>query len=232
MEGGMKKGFTLSELLIVVSLIALIFAAIVINWRVQINRGHDVLRKKHLNDIKRAFEEYYNDKGCYPPASILSNCAGPDLEPYLKEIPCDPVFTTAYIYIPVDDSNVCRGYRVFTSLQDASDAEIGRQGCNGITGCGFGAGLNYGISSGGTIADPGFDPMATPTPTPGQLSGENICDATGECNHSSDPEGQGCTISYQDQHCCTTAACLACTTDACYSQRNACIDTRNWCNPP
>lgn len=201
MRRKVSRGFTLVELLIVVSLIALMLGVVFINWRVQINRGQDVLRKKHLTDIKRAFEEYFNDKGCYPAASILSTCNGTALQPYLAAIPCDPVSKLPYKFVPVNDANLCSGYRVFTSLRDTSDSDIAKQGCNGVTGCGFGVGFNYGISSGTTVADSTFNPGATPTPTPPSQPGQNACDPSGICNSYSDPVGSGCPVTYQDNNC-------------------------------
>ncbi|MDP1722085.1 MAG: type II secretion system protein [Candidatus Gottesmanbacteria bacterium] len=194
-----SHGFTLVELMIAVSIIALILGVIFINWRVQINRGQDVLRKKHLTDIKRAFEEYFNDKGCYPSATVLSTCNGTALQPYLAAIPCDPVSKLPYKYVPVNDANLCSGYRVFTSLRDTSDADIGKQGCNGVTGCGFGVGFNYGISSGATVALPGFNPNYTPTPTPPFQTGFNACDANGICNSTTNLST--CPVSYADSNC-------------------------------
>ncbi len=198
-----SHGFTLVELMIAVSIVGLILAVIFINWRVQIDRGWDALRKKHLSDIKRAFEEYYNDKGCYPAATILSNCDGPQLQPYLPKIPCDPVSRLPYKYVPVDDANLCKGFRVFTSLRDTSDADISRMGCNGVTGCGFGAGFNYGISSGTTVADPTFNPGYTPTPTSGSTPqpGQYACDPNGICNSYGDPLGSGCPVTYAASNC-------------------------------
>ncbi|MEK7544080.1 MAG: type II secretion system protein [Patescibacteria group bacterium] len=207
----MKKGFTLSEILIVVSIIGLILVVIFISWRRQIDRGYDALRKKHLTDIKRSFEEYYNDKGCYPAATILSNCNGPELKPYLQAIPCDPVSKLPYTYVPVDDANLCSGYRVFTSLRDTSDSDIGGMGCNGVTGCGFGAGLNYGISSGVTVADPSFDPGSTPTPTPPPQPGIYACDSNGICNSYPGAAAKGC-VTFADSNC-----------------NNACNIPANWC---
>ncbi len=209
----LSLGFTLVELLIVVSLIALMLGVVFINWRVQINRGQDVLRKKHLTDIKRAFEEYFNDKGCYPAASILSTCNGTALQPYLAEIPCDPVSRLPYKYVPVNDANLCSGYRVFTSLRDTSDSDIGKQGCNGVTGCGFGVGFNYGISSGATVPAESFNPNASPTPTLPAQPGQNACDPNGICNSYSDPVASGCPVTYQASNC----------NDACGNPANRCL---------
>jgi len=207
-----KKGFTLVELLVAISIIILLLLLIFINWRIQIDRGYDAVRKKHLADIKRAFEEYYNDHNCYPPATILSNCQGPELQPYLVAIPCDPISQLPYKYVPLDDDNLCLGYRVFASLRDTADADITRLGCNGITGCGYGIGFNYGISSGTKVADSGFDPEISPTPTPVGQPGDYACDPSGICNSYGDPVASGCPITYAASNC-----------------NNACDDPANRC---
>lgn len=191
----MKKGFTLAELLIVVTILMLLMMAALVSWKTQINRAHDSLRKKHLNDIKRAFEEYYNDNNCYPSADVMDtveDCGSANLQPYLTAVPCDPDTKSPYYYIPINGSNVCQGYRAFTKLLDTKDTDITMLGCNGITGCGFGAGYNYGISSGAPVALPGFDPGVTPNPTQGPQPGENACSSTGTCKNYSDPVGAGC----------------------------------------
>lgn len=206
------RGFTLAELLIVIAILMLLMLAVLIGWKVQINRAHDSLRKKNLNDIKRAFEEYYNDKNCYPPETILSNCGGSELQPYLTAVPCDPDTKTPYHYVPIDPTNLCLGYRAFAGLSDTGDTDITALGCNGITGCGFGSDWNYGISSGTPLALPGFDPSATPTPTPRPQPGLNACAPGGFCSSYSDPVAAGCPITFADSHC-----------------NNACGNPANWC---
>lgn len=207
-----KQGFTLTELLIAVTIVILLLLLILLNWRVQIDRGWDSLRKKHVGDIRRALEEYYNDHNCYPTPDKLTNCGGPELQPYLAALPCDPVSKLPYKYVLIDDSDPCKGYRLFASLRDTSDADIARLGCNGITGCGFGAGFNYGISSGGTVALPGFDPGATPTPTPLPQPGQYACDPGGICNSYGDPVASGCPVTFAQTNC-----------------NNACSDPANRC---
>ena len=63
-----RKGFTLIELMVVVTILAIMSMILVgiINPIALVNRGRDARRKKDLARIKTAFEEYYNDKGCYP----------------------------------------------------------------------------------------------------------------------------------------------------------------------
>lgn len=218
MEKDMKKGFTLTELLIVVVILMLLMLAVLVNWKLQVDRARDTIRKKNLNDIKRAFEEYYNDKNCYPPLTILSNCNGPELQPYMTAVPCDPDTKLPYKYVPIDDTNLCNGYRAFAELHDTKDTDIGALGCNGITGCGYGQDWNYGISSGGSVAAPGFDPGALPTPTPPPPSGSNACDPGGTCNSYGNPvpPEKQCPVTYASN--CTVDG-----VDQCQFSANRCV---------
>ena len=61
------QGFTLVEIMIVVSLIVIIAIALLggINPLQQFFRGYDTVRKSDLAKLKSAFENYYNDHDCY-----------------------------------------------------------------------------------------------------------------------------------------------------------------------
>ena len=216
------KGYTLSELLIVVALIALLFLLfLLVGWRRQIDRGFDAKRKNDLSIIKTVFEEYYNDRKCYPPETILNNCGSADLSPYLNKIPCDPVTKLPYKYIPL--TNVCQGYRVLTALDDPTDPDITRLGCHGDLACGFGGGYNYGISSGTVVLAPGVPtptptptptvkPTPTPTPTPTPIPTQFACSPQGICQIYYDPVFSGCPVTYPDPSC----------SDACGDPANRC----------
>lgn len=162
----LSRGWTLAELLIAVAIVALVTLAVLIGFRTQIARGYDAKRKTDLDSIHKAFEEYYNDHGCYPLPGILDNCGSDALTPYLVKIPCDPVTKQPYKYVP--EGNPCLGFRACVALQDKGDPAIASLGCDPVEGCGWGAGYNYCISSGVTVVAPDFVPGGgTPTPTPG-----------------------------------------------------------------
>lgn len=107
------------ELLIVIALIALIAAGlmVLINPMQQFAKSHDAKRKLELDTLRKAFEDYYNDRGCYPkpeevcydqPQNVCDTlktttsrvCHICGLEstptefskfsPYLNSLPCDP----------------------------------------------------------------------------------------------------------------------------------------------
>lgn len=162
---GSRFGFTLAEILIVVSIIALVAVSAIIGYQKQVTRGFDARRKADLANISSALEEYYNDHNCYPDAGILDACSGTALSPYIPAIPCDPSSHQPYLYIP-DTDDPCKGYHTCAALKDLSDSDIAAQGCNPVTGCGWGAYYNYCSAIGSAVVAEGFDASATATPTP------------------------------------------------------------------
>ncbi|MFA6250764.1 MAG: prepilin-type N-terminal cleavage/methylation domain-containing protein [Candidatus Shapirobacteria bacterium] len=126
-----QKGFTLVEILIVFAIIAIVIAAMVMGLNPYgiLNRGKDARRKKDLNRIRVAFEEYFNDKGCYPPQLLLdqlmspANCGSASIfRPWLIPWPCDP---DGQPYFLVEDTNSCsRWFKILTNLENRQDADI------------------------------------------------------------------------------------------------------------
>lgn len=151
-----RKGFTLTELLIVLSILAVMTVILIgiINPIALVNKGKDARRKKDLARIKTAFEEYHNDKGCYP--RIGSDLGEYDLNnvincgslivfaPWLVPWPCDP--DGEPYEIVVDPDSACPNeYRAFTTLDFLADRDI-PDGW-GITAHPIGGSGNYGVSS-------------------------------------------------------------------------------------
>lgn len=195
---GKSRGFTLTELLIVIAIVALLLMLGFTNWRRQVDRSFDARRKDDLQKIQRAFEEYYNDNRCYPPVATLADCGGAGLSPYLKRIPCDPEGQKPYFYKPLEGGDICQGYRLLVSLSDLGDQDISRVGCSPIAGCGFGIPYNYGISMGGAVPATGFVPPEGPTPTTGPTYWW-ACSTLGNCNLIADPD---CEPRYQSAAAC------------------------------
>ena len=135
----MKKGLTILELMIVVSIIAILAVAGLVNYTSQIKKGNDAKRKKDLDQLRLVLEDYYNDNNRYP---ALLNC-GDELSPWLKNIPCEPGGKKSYLY----ETNAGGSYfRIYTRLENEEDRTIDQVGCSG--GCGPGGDYNYGVTSG------------------------------------------------------------------------------------
>lgn len=126
-----QSGLTLIEILVVVAILLLLLVALFRLLSSGTNRARDAQRKSDLNDIKLAFEDYYNDHQRYPSQDSLSDCNSDTLQPYLKSVPCDPVTGEPYLYFVSSGNN---SYRVLSILEDQSDPIIEKLGC--IGGCG------------------------------------------------------------------------------------------------
>ncbi len=150
---GLWKGFTLIEMLIVVTIILILMLIIFTSLRVHLSRSHDAERKGDLEMIKVAFEDYYNDFSCYPAVGVLENC-GAEWGQYIKEIPCDPATGEPYVHFTLDN-DACAGYRILTQLETDSDPVIEEIGCGADYGCWMDGDeiYNYGVAVGADIVD-------------------------------------------------------------------------------
>lgn len=200
-------------------------------------RARDARRKADLEKIRISFEDYYNDHGCYPPADILTNCRGEQLQPYLVHIPCDPFTHNPYVYLP-HEGNQCKGYRVLAALEDDRDPVVGELGCDTSCGCGYGDEYNYGISSGMSLVTESCNPLVLPTPSPTPASSPGgggstpspapsssptstffACAPDGNCNIYYDPDEAGCPSTYADYSSCQVA---------CNNPANHCTEQRSF----
>ena len=125
------------ELLIVIGLIALLAAIAIalLNPWTQIGKSYDAKRKRDLNELRKVFEDFYNDKGCYPKPSeicydtpinlctgvginkkvnnqichICGNESAPpnfsNFSPYLSRLPCDPQHPSKKYLYQVEGDN-------------------------------------------------------------------------------------------------------------------------------
>jgi type II secretory pathway pseudopilin PulG len=226
-----RRGFTLMELLIVMSILIFLIISILLALRSQIIKGNDMTRKTDLGKIQKVLEEYYNDKKTYPampPTSPIANCGSADLKPYLDKVPCDPTKKTPYYYVS-DIAGILtpeNGYVLCTKLENLSDPDIPRIGCHPVNGCGWAVGYNYCITSGATPVLPGFNPsegtggLVTPTPIPSPTppwGGQYACSPGGDCNNYGDPVGAGCPFTYDSPYCV-------------YNSINQCSNPANRCS--
>ena len=127
----LKKGVTLTELLIIVAIIA--FLALLAFWayRTQVFKGFDSRRKTDIYQIKVAVEEYEKDNDCYPLPQLVVCDPGTGLRPYLDKIPCDPRTGASYYY-DHEDSTCPKWFRLYTTLENLKDTDfMGSIGPNG-----------------------------------------------------------------------------------------------------
>lgn len=196
----MKRGFTLIEIMIVVSILAILFIALMVSMQGQRSKGEDARVKSDLDRLKIAFEDYYNDQNCYPPPEWFdsaNDCGSSNLQPYLDRIPCDRETGLPYTlrYSPTQ----CVGYQLYGYLQNSADPSYA-QYYEGGTLIG-----NYGVtSSNTTLASPGSGGSGGSgsgggggTPT----SDYYWCSGVGNCT-SYDNTLFSCSPSYSDDPNC------------------------------
>ncbi|KKU46847.1 MAG: hypothetical protein UX62_C0005G0007 [Microgenomates group bacterium GW2011_GWA2_46_7] len=203
-----KQGFTLIEILIVVSIIAILMLTLSFSITRQRDKADNARIKSDLSRLKIAFEDYYNDHNCYPPADWFddsSDCGTPHLTPYLNQIPCDPHTGRPY---PLEKDGACgTWFKLYGKLTNptADPQAVAQFSESGST---LG---NYGVSSSNTVVSVVFaTPTPTPTPAPSGTTQNtySYCynAANKDCN-SFDPTVQNCTPYFiNDDYC---GGCLA-----------------------
>ena len=90
------SGFTLIEMLIVISCVAILYAALLPRLHAYKDRAANVASIKDMSDLNYALSMYFYEKGSYPTASTCTNsvktdCSlssiGTTLSPYLTTLP-------------------------------------------------------------------------------------------------------------------------------------------------
>jgi general secretion pathway protein G len=79
------RGFTMIEVLIVVTLIVVLASLAMVQYRNSTTRAEEAVLKENLFRMRDAIDQYYADKNKYPQA--LADLVS---EGYLREIPADP----------------------------------------------------------------------------------------------------------------------------------------------
>jgi general secretion pathway protein G len=85
-RGEATGGWTLIELLVVLSLIMILTSLAMVQYRNSVQTAREASLKSDLFLIRDSIDQYYADKGKYPP-SLDALVA----EHYLREIPQDPI---------------------------------------------------------------------------------------------------------------------------------------------
>jgi general secretion pathway protein G len=95
------RGFTLIELVVVMSVIALLLTLAVPRYFQALDNGRLQVQRQNLAAIRDAIDKYYGDQGLYP--AELGDLV---TKRYLREVPLDPVSETVLwtIVAPQDTS--------------------------------------------------------------------------------------------------------------------------------
>lgn len=94
-----QGGWTLVEMLVVMSLIAVLSSIALVQYRNSIQASKEAVLKADLFHMRDAIDQYYADKGSYP-ASLQALVT----DGYLRRIPDDPIMRSAdsWVTIPAE----------------------------------------------------------------------------------------------------------------------------------
>ncbi len=129
----MKKssaGFSFIEVLVVTTIIAVISAIGVTNYRVANKKARDGRRKGDLEQIKAALELYRTDEGDYPTSITFGSALSSATETYMAEIPDDPLSSNSYVYSSATGTTFSLG--AYLELADTDDSSL--TGCTSESG--------------------------------------------------------------------------------------------------
>ncbi len=95
-----KDGFSFIEILVVTTIIAVLTAVGMANFRVANRKARDVRRQGDLEQIRAALELYRTDEAAYPISNIISDdiiqASGGTI--YMADVPDDPSSDYSYYY--------------------------------------------------------------------------------------------------------------------------------------
>ena len=90
-----SSGFTLLELIVVVSILAILLSIALPNYRNSIIQAREAVLRENLYRLRDLIDQYQSDKGKYP--ETLGTLV---TEGYMRKIPPDPMSTAPWVEVP------------------------------------------------------------------------------------------------------------------------------------
>ena len=110
-----RQGFTLVELMVVMTVIALLLSVVVPNYMGKTRRAEEAVLQENLAIMRDALDKHYADAGKYP-----SNLDELVSKRYLRSIPRDPLTqTTRWHVVPPPDPQKGGVYDIHSSAKGA-----------------------------------------------------------------------------------------------------------------
>lgn len=137
-----SKGFTLLELLVVISIIGILMGIGSVSFSTAQKKGRDSRRQGDMKAIQKALEECYSVDTKYPAAapfgSDLTCTAG---QTTMNQVPYDPKNTGTYVYTYTKDANPATAYCLCAKLENTGTGNASTAGGSGN--CAYVANGNY-----------------------------------------------------------------------------------------
>ena len=98
------RGFTLVELMVVLTIIGLLISIVVPDYVGRTRRAEEAVLKQNLASFRDTIDKYYGDTGRYPDS--LEDLV---TKKYLRSIPPDPLTESAATWVTVPPENAAKG---------------------------------------------------------------------------------------------------------------------------
>lgn len=139
-----NKGFTFIELMVVISIIAVLFGAGIATYTSANKRSRDARRKSDLEQVRSALEMFRADEGSYPIQGCIAKCNInvsdlTDIAIYIAELPVDPN-GSEYRYQPRNwTSGKAYTYCLYAKLETTTAPDL--------SGCPASGSFNYAVKN-------------------------------------------------------------------------------------
>ena len=116
----LRRGFTLVELLVVISIMAILTVVAVSQFNTAKIKARDTQRKTDIDAVAKAIDMYYADYGMFPEQEMLDwggeftdDSDGSDYV-YMKVLPSESRLDSQYCYLPSNDQT---SYLLFANME-------------------------------------------------------------------------------------------------------------------
>jgi prepilin-type N-terminal cleavage/methylation domain-containing protein len=134
-----KNGFTLLEILVVISIIAILVALGTAAYSTAQKKGRDARRQSDIKAIQNGFEQYYSKNNAYPTTTAQAG----DASFFPAGLPKDPKNTGTNVYTFNLGAN---GFCVCALLESGAGNASALPASGGTT-CSYGTGSYYCLSN-------------------------------------------------------------------------------------
>ncbi len=123
-RSGRSSGFTLLELIVVITIMGVLVSIALPNYRNSILQAKEAVLRENLYRLRDLIDQYQSDKGKYPETLDALVADG-----YLRSVPADPISPGPWVEIPPETD--AKSGEVLTGVFDVKSSST-QTGLNGV----------------------------------------------------------------------------------------------------